>query len=344
MVVKRARKSIRAAARRDERRPAVSYSSVFSSPASDAEQHLAVEPESAHDSPRTPPEHRKTWPRAAPTYSAGTWNPRRNLPTSVSRPMARAPVRIGLRPDRDVARPGSVGCPLATGAPRPIRRNLQHGGQMRESRRRARSGEANGLPWRIYSPQRRGSPVKFIPSQLAYLTTDREARGNLRALAKYLAFPDGAGDALCRPVSRHQAERRARAALVGHRPLLDARRDDDAGVRRHHVHQRHRPRLQHRRAALRRRVPPGDAAVPVHSAVLRAVARGARAAARAAGSAGRDARARHHRGVRRDRGGTDRAVWRPKRSPTSSSSRTRPRRPAVRRPRLRCWPARTTTA
>jgi voltage-gated potassium channel len=30
--------------------------------------------------------------------------------------------------------------------------------------------------------------LKFLPSQLAYLTTDREARGNLRALAKYLAF------------------------------------------------------------------------------------------------------------------------------------------------------------
>src|SRR5688500_15184542 len=30
--------------------------------------------------------------------------------------------------------------------------------------------------------------MKFIPSQLAYLTTDREARGNLRALARYLGF------------------------------------------------------------------------------------------------------------------------------------------------------------
>ena len=30
--------------------------------------------------------------------------------------------------------------------------------------------------------------MKFITSQLAYLTTDREARGNLRALARYLAF------------------------------------------------------------------------------------------------------------------------------------------------------------
>ena len=30
--------------------------------------------------------------------------------------------------------------------------------------------------------------MKFIPSQLAYLTADREARANLRALAKYLAF------------------------------------------------------------------------------------------------------------------------------------------------------------
>ena len=30
--------------------------------------------------------------------------------------------------------------------------------------------------------------MKFIPSQLAYLTTDREARGNLRTLAKYLLF------------------------------------------------------------------------------------------------------------------------------------------------------------
>jgi len=30
--------------------------------------------------------------------------------------------------------------------------------------------------------------MKFIPSQLAYLTTDREARGNLRALAQYLGF------------------------------------------------------------------------------------------------------------------------------------------------------------
>jgi len=30
--------------------------------------------------------------------------------------------------------------------------------------------------------------MKFIPSQLAYLTTDREARTNLRALGKYLLF------------------------------------------------------------------------------------------------------------------------------------------------------------
>ena len=30
--------------------------------------------------------------------------------------------------------------------------------------------------------------MKFLPSQLAYLTADREARGNLRALTKYLAF------------------------------------------------------------------------------------------------------------------------------------------------------------
>ncbi len=33
--------------------------------------------------------------------------------------------------------------------------------------------------------------MKFIPSQLAYLTSDREARGNLRALGKYLAFLAG---------------------------------------------------------------------------------------------------------------------------------------------------------
>jgi voltage-gated potassium channel len=31
-------------------------------------------------------------------------------------------------------------------------------------------------------------PMKFLPSQLAYLTTDREARTNLRALAGYLGF------------------------------------------------------------------------------------------------------------------------------------------------------------
>jgi voltage-gated potassium channel len=30
--------------------------------------------------------------------------------------------------------------------------------------------------------------MKFLPSQLAYLTTDREARANLRALAAYFAF------------------------------------------------------------------------------------------------------------------------------------------------------------
>ncbi len=30
--------------------------------------------------------------------------------------------------------------------------------------------------------------MKFLPSQLAYLTTDPEARGNLRALGNYLAF------------------------------------------------------------------------------------------------------------------------------------------------------------
>ena len=33
--------------------------------------------------------------------------------------------------------------------------------------------------------------MKFLPSQLAYLTSDREARGNLRALAKYMAFLAG---------------------------------------------------------------------------------------------------------------------------------------------------------
>src|ERR671913_624385 len=33
--------------------------------------------------------------------------------------------------------------------------------------------------------------MKFLPSQLAYLTNDREARGNLRALAKYLGFLAG---------------------------------------------------------------------------------------------------------------------------------------------------------
>jgi Trk K+ transport system NAD-binding subunit len=33
--------------------------------------------------------------------------------------------------------------------------------------------------------------MKFLPSQLAYLTTDREARTNLRALAKYLGFLAG---------------------------------------------------------------------------------------------------------------------------------------------------------
>src|SRR5687768_2576511 len=31
-------------------------------------------------------------------------------------------------------------------------------------------------------------PMKFLPSQLAYLTTEREARANLRTLTKYLAF------------------------------------------------------------------------------------------------------------------------------------------------------------
>ena len=44
--------------------------------------------------------------------------------------------------------------------------------------------------------QRRVKPdaqMKFLPSQLAYLTTDREARGNLRALVKYLAFLAGVG-------------------------------------------------------------------------------------------------------------------------------------------------------
>ena len=33
--------------------------------------------------------------------------------------------------------------------------------------------------------------MKFLPSQLAYLTTDREARANLRALGRYLAFLGG---------------------------------------------------------------------------------------------------------------------------------------------------------
>ena len=30
--------------------------------------------------------------------------------------------------------------------------------------------------------------MKFLPSQLAYLTTDREAKANLRALSKYVGF------------------------------------------------------------------------------------------------------------------------------------------------------------
>lgn len=30
--------------------------------------------------------------------------------------------------------------------------------------------------------------MKYLPSQLAYLTTDREARSNLRALGRYLVF------------------------------------------------------------------------------------------------------------------------------------------------------------
>ena len=33
--------------------------------------------------------------------------------------------------------------------------------------------------------------MKFVPSQLAYLTTDREARTNLWALGKYLLFLAG---------------------------------------------------------------------------------------------------------------------------------------------------------
>jgi hypothetical protein len=35
------------------------------------------------------------------------------------------------------------------------------------------------------------SQMKYLPSQLAYLTTNSEARTNVRALAKYLAFLAG---------------------------------------------------------------------------------------------------------------------------------------------------------
>ena len=95
-----------------------------------------------------------------------------------------------------------------------------------------------------------------------------------------------------------------------------------ARLRRHHVHERHRPAVQHRRAALGRGVPAGDAAVPLHPAVLRALARGPGPPARAARGAGRrlpgtssspsgDA----------DRHRPDRAAARSNTSRTSSSSR-----------------------
>ena len=187
--------------------------------------------------------------------------------------------------------------------------------------------------------------MKFIPSQLAYLTTDREARANLRALARYLAFPRRAGHALRRPVPRHQAdvEHEQHSWITGFYWTLvvmttlgfgDITFTSDIGRA-----------VQHCRAALGRRVSAGDAAVPVHPAVLRAVARGAGPAARAAGGAGGHAAATSSSPsttpiaaglVERLRG---RAASR-----TSSSSPTRPRRPVVRRRHLGRWPARTTTA
>ena len=186
--------------------------------------------------------------------------------------------------------------------------------------------------------------MKYLPSQLC-LPHHRQGRTHQsKSTDSVFDLPCRTGRDLCRAVPRHQAERRTRAALVGHRPLLDARRDDDAGLRRHHVHERHRPHLQHRRAAVGRRVPAGDAAVPLHPAVLRAVARGAGAAARAAGSAGGHARPRHHRGVRPDRRGAHRAAGRPRTSPMSSSSPIRRAPASCSATASGCWRARTTTA
>ena len=186
--------------------------------------------------------------------------------------------------------------------------------------------------------------MKFIPSQLAYLTTDREARTNLRALGKYLLFLAAlvALYTVLFHVIKLNVEHEQHSWVTGLYWTLVVM--IDARVRRHHVHQRHRPRLQHHRAAVGRRVPAGDAAVPVHPAVLRAVARGARAAARAEGSA-RRARSGHViiAEYDADRRRAHRAAGRRDASPTSSSSRTRAAPGSCSATASRCWPARTTT-
>ena len=143
--------------------------------------------------------------------------------------------------------------------------------------------------------------MKFSSSQLAYLIGNREARGNLRALLKYVLTLLALITLYAVAVPRHQGAGRGRTALLDHRLLLDAGRHDHARVRRHHVHERHRPAVQHRRAALGRRPAAGDAAVHVHQPLLRAVARGAGAAAGAARGARGHARPRHPHRVRRHR-------------------------------------------
>src|SRR5687768_9444139 len=65
---------------------------------------------------------------------------------------------------------------------RPSRGERRRGMVLRY-RPRARAG--------ILSIACRRPTMKYIPSQLAYLTADREARTNLRTLFKYLAFLAG---------------------------------------------------------------------------------------------------------------------------------------------------------
>ncbi len=130
--------------------------------------------------------------------------------------------------------------------------------------------------------------MKFITSQLAYLTSDREARANLGALFKYFAFLVALVSvyAFLFHVIKLSVENEPHSWVTGFYWTLvvmttlgfgDITFTSDIGRR-----------VQHRRPVVGRRVPAGDAALSVHPAVLCAVARSPGPAAGAARSS-RDA-------------------------------------------------------